>query len=111
MRLYESRTSSHIHFDETLGVTNLDLQSFELQRILEGEKAQRTETARLLQETQRRVAAGADGPAKEALSTKAADLQEKLRQQSSQASVQLSLTYLSIARPSATLSKPYIAQA
>ena len=64
------------------------LQSFELQRILEGEKAQRTETARLLQETQRRAGTAAEGPVKDALSNRAADLQEKLRLQSSQVSMQ-----------------------
>ena len=61
------------------------LQSFELQRVLEGEKAERTETARLLQDAKRRLATTPPGRQAEGLVAKSAALQEKLREQSAQA--------------------------
>lgn len=60
------------------------VQSFELQRVVEGEKAERTETARLLQEAKRRLAAAPPGRQTEGLIAKSVALQEKLRDQSAQ---------------------------
>ena len=60
------------------------MQSFELQRVLVGEKAERTETARLLQDAKRRLATAAPGRQAEGLVAKSAALQEKLREQSKQ---------------------------
>lgn len=52
--------------------------------MLEGEKAQRTETARLLQDMQRRVASVPPGTAQDVLAAKKKGLEDKLKQQSGQ---------------------------
>lgn len=65
----------------------MGMQSFEIQRVLDGEKAQRSETARQLQETERRLAAAAS-PQKAAMQSKRDGLQEQLSQQSAQVKFQ-----------------------
>lgn len=57
--------------------------------MLEGEKALRTETARQIQETQRRLAAAMQGHSQEVLATKHQNLQEKIKQQSQQVCIRL----------------------
>lgn len=52
--------------------------------MLDGEKAQRTETARQLAETERRAATVPEGPQHEELAAKTAELQAELKQQSEQ---------------------------
>lgn len=59
------------------------MQSFEVQRVLEGEKAERSETARQLQEIERRLAA-ARPEQRATLEQKLLVLQEQIKEQSTQ---------------------------
>ena len=64
------------------------LQSFVIQRVLDGEKAERSESARQLQEVDKKLAGRPMGKQREALAAKKAALAEAIKKQSAQVSKQ-----------------------
>ena len=62
------------------------LQSFVIQRVLDGEKAERSESARQLQEVEKKLAGQPMGKQREALAAKKAALAEEIKKQSAQVS-------------------------
>ena len=62
------------------------LQSFVIQRVLDGEKAERSESARQLQEVEKKLAGQPMGKQREVLAAKKAALAEEIKKQSAQVS-------------------------